>query len=290
MNEGNSYKAKPTKLNRLKAIALYILLAGSALLIGMLVANHLIMPMLVDGGGDIEVPDLVNMSFEAGAALLDELGLQYEKTSEEYSADIPSGYILDQRPEAGMDVREDRTIQLTISAGSEDVRVPNLVGMSRRQAEDVLSRAGLEVGKIREGYDPDVAESSVIGQNPEPGREAPRGTRIDLLVSLGSEESSFKMPNLIGADYRTAVSRVTTWELQMGEVTFAPSISVQPGYVMTQSPPVGETVSRGDTVDVVISKGPPEGGVAYPSDEGTSIPEGDGGTITSGETSMPDSF
>ncbi len=285
MNDANGYKAKPTKLNRLKAIALYIILAGGALVIGMLVANHIIMPMLVGGSGDIEVPDLVNMSFEAGAALLDELGLQYEKTSEEYSADIPSGYILAQRPEAGMDVREDRTIQLTISAGSEDVRVPNLVGMSRRQAEDVLTRSGLEVGKIREGYDPDVAESSVIGQNPEPGREAPRGTRIDLLVSLGSEESSFKMPNLIGADYRTAVSRVTTWEMQMGEVTFAPSISVQPGYVMTQVPPVGETVSKGDTVDVVISKGPPEGGVAYPDSDG-GIPD----TDTGGETSTPDSF
>ncbi|MCK4594614.1 PASTA domain-containing protein, partial [bacterium] len=151
----------------------------------------------------------------------------------------------------------------------EEVRVPNVTKMSQRQAEDVLRRAGLVVGKVRESYDPNVPESSVIGQNPEPGREVPRGTRIDLLISLGSEETTFKMPNLVGADYRTAVSRVSTWELVMGDTTFEYSTTIPPGHVIRQYPEVGVTVSRGDTVGVAISKGPPTGGeITPPPEEG----------------------
>ncbi|MCK4594358.1 hypothetical protein KAU45_07635, partial [bacterium] len=50
-------KPKPAKLGRLKAMLLYIALAGGALVIGMLLANYIIMPLLV-GGEEIEVPDL----------------------------------------------------------------------------------------------------------------------------------------------------------------------------------------------------------------------------------------
>ncbi|MCX7021518.1 MAG: PASTA domain-containing protein [bacterium] len=264
-------RPRSPKLARLGAVLLYIALAVGALVIGMLLANFIIMPLLV-GGEEIPVPDLTNMSFEAATAMLVEMGLNYEKVAEEYSADVPTGYVVSQRQEPGMNVRPGRIIELTVSAGSEDVRVPNVTKMSQRQAEDVLRRAGLVVGKVRESYDPSVPESSVIGQNPEPGREVPRGTRIDLLVSLGSEETTFKMPNLVGADYRTAVSRVSTWELAMGDTTFEFSTSIPPGHVIRQSPEVGATVRRGDTVTVAISKGPPTGGETVPT------PEGGGGT------------
>lgn len=269
---GVSDKPKPVKLGRLKAVLLYIALAGGALVVGMLLANYIIMPLLV-GGEEIEVPDLTNMSFEAATALLIEIGLSYEKVAEEYSADVPAGYVTSQHQEPGMKVRPGRAIELTVSAGSEEVRVPNVTKMSQRQAEDVLRRAGLVVGKVRESYDPNIPESSVIGQNPEPGREVPRGTRIDLLVSLGSEETTFKMPNLVGADYRTAVSRVSTWELVMGDTTFEYSTAIPPGHVIRQYPEVGVTVGRGDTVSVAISKGPPTGGeITPPPEEGGETP------------------
>jgi beta-lactam-binding protein with PASTA domain len=267
-------KPKSQALSRLKAILLYIALAVGALVVGMLLANYIVMPLLV-GGEEIEVPDLTNMSFEAATALLVEMGLNYEKVAEEYSPDVPAGYVVSQHQEPGMKVRPGRIIELTVSAGSEEVRVPNVTKMSQRQAEDVLRRAGLVVGKVRESYDPNVPESSVIGQNPEPGREVPRGTRVDLLVSLGSEETTFKMPNLVGADYRTAVSRVSTWELVMGDTTFEHSTTVPPGHIIRQDPEVGGTVSRGDTVGVVISKGPPTGGEAVPPEEGETPPPPD---------------
>jgi beta-lactam-binding protein with PASTA domain len=254
-------KRKSPKLARLGAVLLYIGLAVGALVVGMLLANFVIMPLLV-GGEEVEVPDLTNMSFEAASSQLVEMGLNYEKVAEEYSADVPAGYVVSQRQEPGMNVRPGRIIELTVSAGSEDV----------------LRRAGLVVGKVRESYDPNVPEGSVIGQNPEPGREVPRGTRIDLLVSLGSEETSFKMPNLVGADYRTAVSRVSTWELVMGDTTFEFSSSIPPGHIIRQSPEVGATVARGGTVTVVISKGPPTGGETVPTPEG------------GGETPPPDTF
>jgi len=265
-------KPKPVKLGRLKAVLLYIALAGGALVVGMLLANYIIMPLLV-GGEEIEVPDLTNMSFEAATALLIEIGLSYEKVAEEYSADVPAGYVISQHQEPGMKVRPGRAIELTVSAGSEEVRVPNVTKMSQRQAEDVLRRAGLVMGKVRESYDPNIPESSVIGQNPEPGCEVPRGTRIDLLISLGSEETTFKMPNLVGADYRTAVSRVSTWELVMGDTTFEYSTTIPPGHIIRQYPEVGVTVSRGDTVSVSISKGPPTGGeITPPPEEGGETP------------------
>jgi serine/threonine-protein kinase len=267
---------KPTKLARLKAVLLYVILAGAALGVGMLVANYIIMPLMVGGGGDVEVPDLTNMSFEAATAMLEELGLAYKKEAEEYSSDVPDGYVLAQRPEAGMSVQEGRVIGLTVSAGSEVVRIPNLTGMALAQAEDALVRSGLEPGKVRENYHPEIPESSVIGQNPEPGTEVPRGTRVNLLVSLGSEEAEVSVPNLVNTDYQSAYNRLTTWGLQVGEVNSGYSTSVRPGYIYKQSPEVGTLVQKGDKVDLFVSLGPPPGGAIQPEGEdGTSEPPPD---------------
>jgi eukaryotic-like serine/threonine-protein kinase len=280
-NDKPTAQDRPTKLARLKAVLLYIVLAGAALGLGLLVANYIVMPLMVGGGGDVEVPDMANMSFEAATALLEELGLGYKKEAEEYSADVPDGYVVAQRPEAGMMAQEGRVIGLTVSAGSEVVRVPNLTGMARAQAEDALTRLGLELGKVRENYNPEIPESSVIGQNPEPGTEVPRGTKINLLVSLGSEEAQVSVPNLVNTDYQTAYNRLTTWGLEVGNVNSGYSTTVRPGYIYKQVPEVGTMVQKGEKIDLYVSLGPPAGGSIAP--EGDTPPD-------DGETPPPDQF
>lgn len=257
---------KPTRLARLRAIVLYIVLAGVALGLGLLAANYIIMPLMVGGGGAIEVPDLTNMSFEAAAALLEDMGLSYRKDAEEYSPDIPDGYVVSQRPEPGMKVQEGRIIGMVVSAGSESVRLPNLTGMAQAQAEDALMRLGLTVGRVRENYHPDIPERSVIGQNPEPGTEVPRGTTVNLLVSLGSEEAQVSVPNLVNTDYQTAYNRLITWGLEVGNVNSGYSTTVRPGYIYRQVPEVGTMVRRGQKVDLYVSLGPPAGGAIEPTD------------------------
>ena len=73
------------------------------------------------------------------------------------------------------------------SASSDQVSVPNLVGLKRADAEKQIKDAGLAVGKVGLEYSDTVAEGLVISQKPAAMTKAASGTKIDLTVSQGKK-------------------------------------------------------------------------------------------------------
>jgi hypothetical protein len=75
--------------------------------------------------------------------------------------------------------------QTTTSAaptGPDQRIVPNVVGLHREQAADVLARAQLEVRVLRVPVQASGQVQRVIAQQPEAGRPAPAGSEVTLLV------------------------------------------------------------------------------------------------------------
>ena len=64
------------------------------------------------------------------------------------------------------------------------VVVPDLLGTFQAIAEMEISRRGFRVGTITEEYNPDQPRRTVLSQFPAPGTVMPKGTQINLVVSV----------------------------------------------------------------------------------------------------------
>lgn len=206
-------------------------------------------------GQEVEVPDVVGLSWEEAQAVLVDHELNPEKGGEKES-NLPEGFVVEQNPEAGLKVRPERRVVLIVSTGSGTVHVPNLVGRTIRQVEMVLNRLGLMVGEINEVHSDEIEEGGVIAQTPEAHQVVERGEKVDLLVSLGPEEAWIIMPSVVGLDLKAAKKELNEWGLKIGEVMEVQSEEVIPGRIVRQSPEMGEQVKKGDEIDLYLSASP----------------------------------
>ena len=138
----------------------------------------------------IEVPDLAKMSLNDVEEKLDELDLRFEiLDSANYNPDYPKYSVIEQIPNAGKFVKEDRKIYLTLNpSGYRKLKLPEVVGRTRRQAEPTLLAMGFRIGKIT--YRSYIAKDEVLelrhqGKKVEPGTKLQITTIIDLVLGDG---------------------------------------------------------------------------------------------------------
>ncbi|MCW5521156.1 PASTA domain-containing protein [Aureitalea sp. L0-47] len=142
-------------------------------------------------GQKIEVPDLAKLQLDVVEEQLDELDLTFEiLDSANYNPDYPRYSVIDQIPRAGNFVKENRKIYLYLNpSGYRKIKIPPVVGKTRRQAEPTLLNMGFEIGKI--SFRPYIAKDEVLelrhkGSRIEPGEELPKTAVIDLILGDGS--------------------------------------------------------------------------------------------------------
>ncbi len=138
----------------------------------------------------IEVPDLSKQSLDVVEDRLAELDLRYEiLDSANFNPDYPRYAVIEQVPQPGKHVKENRKIYLTLNpSGYRKVAVPDLVRRTRRQVEPTLRSLGFEIGDVTEKPDigTDVLELRHKGRLVEPGDELMKTSVIDLVVGDGS--------------------------------------------------------------------------------------------------------
>ena len=145
----------------------------------------------------IEVPNLAKMSLDTAENKLIELDLRLEVIdSSNYNPDFPKYSVIEQIPKAGEFVKENRKIYLTLNrSGYVYLKIPEVVGKTRRQAEPTLISIGFKIGKITyKSYIAldEVLELSYKGKKLNPGDEIQKTSVIDLV--LGDGEGGLKTP------------------------------------------------------------------------------------------------
>jgi serine/threonine protein kinase/beta-lactam-binding protein with PASTA domain len=130
-----------------------------------------------DGPAPVRVPQVVGRSKAEAEQDLAVAGLEVEYAEEEHSTDVEKGHVLAQDPEEGTDAHRTDTVTLTLSAGPRDVPVPDVVGMSEKEATDELTEAGfaVEVNRYLGGLLDTVRFQDAEG-------EAPEGSTVTLTV------------------------------------------------------------------------------------------------------------
>ncbi|MBA3653136.1 MAG: PASTA domain-containing protein [Actinobacteria bacterium] len=187
--------------------------------------------------------------------------------------------VLTQDPSLGQ-LKEHHTIQLVLSRGPTPVAVPDLSAKTEEQAAAVLRAAGLLVGKIDRRYNETVAKGTIVDWSPK-GRELPKGSGVDLIVSNGSKPVVLSDWKGKPFDEAKRAMESVGFKVQRKDVYSDAFPTV--GTVVSTAPGPGE-VARGATVVVNVSKGPES--VAVPNvvdksvENATSILEGEGLTVT----------
>jgi eukaryotic-like serine/threonine-protein kinase len=130
---------------------------------------------------------------------------------------------------------------------------PQLVNMTKTQAEQRAARDGFEL-IYRDGrYSETVARDTVLSQSPRAGdRVVKRGT-IELTLSLGPER--YPVPDVTGMELAAARGQLEATKLKLKEGTAKYSDTVPEGVVISTDPKADTSLKPGSVVTVVVSKG-----------------------------------
>ncbi|MCX4351168.1 MAG: Stk1 family PASTA domain-containing Ser/Thr kinase [Lachnospiraceae bacterium] len=153
------------------------------------------------GSEGVEVPDVKGMSEAEGVAALSQKGFIVNKT-EGHDEYIKEGNIITQSPEAGSKAPSGTTITIRISLGPENakVRVPDLMGRGEEEAMAMLVEAGLQLGVVSTVNNENAELTGLVCyQSYSVGSYVDAGTMVDISISLGPVQATYKFTDSISA-------------------------------------------------------------------------------------------
>lgn len=226
-------------------------LAGIALA-GVLLVNFVVMPRWVRHDAAVPVPEVVGMDVAAARRACDAVGLQLLEEGKRHGNGVLPGHVLSQSPAAGSAVKPGRNVRVLVSLGTEVVTMPDVRGLTLRQATLQIENAQLLLGDIARIRDGDGGEI-VRATRPAAGAAIARGDSVTLLLEIGAVKESFLMPNLLGQDLGDARALIESRGFRVGRVTYRAASGVYPGTVLEQYPDSGSLVRGGDSIDLVAA-------------------------------------
>ena len=215
-------------------------------------ADLWLLPWLVHQQSEVLVPDLAGRSLEDAQGVLEGLGLRMQPGEEIADDKHPPGTVVGQSPPPLRSVRRGRPVTLVVSAGEASVRVPDLVGLSQRQAELALGRQGLRLGRVARTFDP-TGSLGIVAQRPAAGQEVRSETAVGVLIREGHERTWHRMPNLVGSPMVRVRDELARAGFEIRRVTFRPAGDQLPGTVLDQWPPAGSRIPTGGTIELVAA-------------------------------------
>ena len=204
----------------------------------------------------IEIPDLKGKTSLEATSILSDLDLLIDSDLKEIANEsVEEGKIVKTNPPAFTRVKPGARVSLYISTGSKKIEIPDFKDKTYQDAYRELIDMGFadkQIIKV-EQEDDDVPKGTVISQTPEAGEELdPKNDEIELTVSEGAE--TFALRGLDGYT-KMEVQEYLESKGLLYEERVAYSNAMSEGRVVSQDPPMGTPVSKGDTVTITISLG-----------------------------------
>lgn len=166
--------------------------------VGSVVAKQSTITVTVSLGAEaFDIPTVVGMDKTKAKELLEseKYGLKVE-IEWEASEDVKEDTVMDTNPKAPTQLKYGDKITLTVSLGKDtsDVEVPSLKNKTEAQAKESLEEKGLVlVVKDRKNSD-SVSAGKIISQEISSGTTVPRGTEINVVMSLGPQQTTTSEP------------------------------------------------------------------------------------------------
>jgi len=194
----------------------------------------------------VEVPLLVGKDIGEVKRILMRKGLELEIEDEVYNADFPKGLIVRQDIRPGSRIEKGGEIKVVVSKGIEVFSMPSFEGQRLEEAKLTILNLGLKIGRITWVHSDTVEKDRIIAQRPLPGNV--RENEVNLLVSLGGYDVSYKCPSFVNMTIDDARMLADTLGIELSE-------QGEGTRIIFQKPEAGTIIKRGDKVEVTLGRG-----------------------------------
>jgi eukaryotic-like serine/threonine-protein kinase len=170
------------------------------------------------------VPDFSGLTLKEAQELASDNKLRIAISDSIFNMEKQAGTVLEQEPKVGAFVKKNRRIFLVMNAlNPEKVHMPNIIGVSLRQAVAILESNGLYVARFK--YVPDIATNIVMKQycgNKEitPGKNINKGSEIDLVLGKAGWNDPVIVPELKELTLLQARKQAVLSYLNLGKVSY----------------------------------------------------------------------
>lgn len=202
---------------------------------------------------DVKLPNLVGKTIEEAEQELNKSKLKIEK-KEEFNSEIEVGKIISQNPPfiENYTVKENSTVEVVVSKGTEMTKVPKIIGMEYEEAEEEIKKYNLQAEKI-DKVSKTVEKGIVIEQEPAENTEIKAGEKVKIYVSCGNGLKQIVTQYVIGKTEKDAKELLTKDGLEV-EVVNEEDTTKENGIVLKQSIEAGKTVDEGTKIIITVNK------------------------------------
>jgi eukaryotic-like serine/threonine-protein kinase len=197
----------------------------------------------------VAVPDVRLLEEDLARKQIEDVGLN-PRVKHRASFNVPLGAIVDQNPEAGDRRAKESTVTIWVSTGKPKATVPDLKGHPLSDAISALAAVGLRPRIVY--LHSSAPQNTVTAQVPAAGDRVLKGSRVRINVSTGPKP--IPVPSVVGQPFANAAGALKGAGFAVTRVDID---SDEPkNVVVTQDPPPGTNVAKGQNVTLSVSKGP----------------------------------
>jgi len=244
-----------------KKFFLHVAIA-SCVLILILIMSFYSINLYTHHGEAVSVPDLTGIQFEQAKNIANGKDFSLEISDSVHFQDKEKGTIVSQEPIANSKVKAGRTIYVVINGfDAEKVPMPDLTGISIRQATSDAELFGLKIGKL--SYVPDISttvlKQKLNGKIIEPNKMVTKGSVIDLIVGKGESNEKTVVPSVISLSINEAEQKLSSMSLNLGVAVFDNTVKTEAdsakAKIWKQHPNSGSqnSISLGSYIDVWLT-------------------------------------
>jgi serine/threonine-protein kinase len=194
------------------------------------------------------VPNVVGLDATSAVAALAQLGLN-PKITRIYSG-AQQDTVTAQQPHSGDKVDTGTTVHINVSRGAKPVTVPDVTTQPFANAKSALNGMGFVVARV--DVQSDLAQGTVVSEDPTAGTAAPKGSTITLSVSKGP--ASTQVPDVTGSNQATAEAILNGAGLTPAVIYDPVTDPSQDGIVQSEDPAAGSPAKSGEVVTIHVGQ------------------------------------
>ena len=224
--------------------------AGGVVVLGV---NFLVLPAVIHHNEVVVMPDVRGLTVRGAASQLRGDGLTVEVARSRAHPTVPEGMILDQSPAPEAKVRGGRRVQVITSSGPPAGALPQLAGLTLRQAEITLQRESYKLGRVLRLRRPGVTEPVISYQEPMAGTHLLKGADVNLVVAEPAPAELMRMPDLLGQPLYRVRRSAAAAGFVLAPVTYRRTSGQAPNTILQQKPAPGGRIRKGEQLELVVS-------------------------------------
>jgi len=257
-------RAKRSRRSKKIALSSGILTVLLFIIIGFVFLNGYFLKDLFSDPVKVKVDNFVGRYYEDVINDKDYKKIYDFKVTFKVDLEHEYGIILSQDPESGRsktvsDKGSKIVVELVCAAETVDdqkrlLKVPDIVNHEREEAISMVQDAGFTY-TLEQAPSDSITKGYVISTDPVADAAADEGSEIKIIISTGPETVMTKVPQLKGLSKESAIAKIESSNLSIGNISTAESDLVA-GTVIDQNIAAGTEIEEHTKISITVSSGP----------------------------------